>query len=331
MGRLNWEHSLKLAAHGSQIILVIGGVVGYFLTIRPINQKEKLEEDMIVLNEQASIRQAEARFLQAEIERSREIMRGLEADRERLAEEQLNATRQLEAQRLSFDHERTALTAAHLKFRNEKEIERRAIEARHSQLLQSEIERTKSAKQEAVAKDALLDRRKTFDSLRRWITQACLSPKAAIFSDMRGGQVNACIQDSLSDSPEWTSLSSEDQDRLRQWSLEANRTFRNVMTENPGGYAAFGELVIDELFSSSAPCDSAGRSSGEIIELQRPGVIEGTRCIGSTRMKETIGDLVSRYSALQLAIEAAISGAADSRDPSRSFIRPNAPTLLTVE
>jgi hypothetical protein len=329
--RIGWDRGLKLAAHISQVLLVVGGMAGYILTVRPINQKEKLEEDMVLLTEQASNRQSEARYLEFEIDRLRKTMDGLELDRRRLAKEQEEVVRKLEHQRARFDTERNILTAEHLRFREEKERERRDIVAKHSKMLESEMARARSAEQAAVVHAEQLKRVQTYERLRLWITKFCLSPQTGIFLDMRSGQINSCIDDAATRFDEWKTLPSDDQLRIRRWGVQANHTFQSVLVDNPAMYMAFGQLVMDEVFSSSSPCESAMSNSGEVIELKRPGLVSGTRCIGSNRMKETIADLVTHYSALQLAIEAAISGAADRRDPSTSFARPNAPTSLTVE
>lgn len=321
----DWDKTLQRTAHASQFVLVLAGIWGYFYTVRPINQKEELEEAMVKARQQVAASLQEAAQLQKGIRNYTLKIQGLERARSDLNEQIRQAELKMEQANdeiTKYWFEREQLIADQDAFKKRMAAERKALNAE----LLAERGRAASAEQRVLSFTEEKRRMEIFNTLRNSIIAQCMAPSPALFYELTS-KVTACISAtarSMNDR-----LSTADIALIAAWAeREIGELDRNVQA--PQRHSALGRLIVDQTFDAATTCPAIGGGTGESIEIRRSPSTSDRRCIGTEHMSDTIGRFVARYGGLQSALEATISGAAERRDPAKSFV-PMAPTSISVQ
>lgn len=326
----NWDRVLQRTAHASQFVLVVGGIWGYFYTVRPINQKEQLEEDIVEARHEVAGSRKEAARLQTKIANFNSKIGDLERASLALNAEIQEARHQVDLQAEQTKQQVAALrenfSAERLQLIAEQEQFRKRMAAEKVTLATEFAEQLRSAEQRATAAADEKHRMQTFNSLRSLVVAQCLAPRADMFYDVKN--LAPCISTAAQSMT--TELTQADNALILAWAEREAAQVELRAAQDPDLYSALGRLVVDETFSASTTCTGPRANSGEIIELRLPEKGAAGRCIGSETMSITIGSFVARYGGLQWAVEAAISGAAERRDPTR-FALPNPPSSVTAQ
>lgn len=322
-----------MAAHGSQILLVFGGIVGYFLTVRPINQKEKLEEEIVEARDAVERSRAEAAIVEARIADFNAKVQRLESERARLGAE-VDRTRK-DAERAKQDArdakekaeaEQVRLVSESQQLKERLAHEAAEIQASYDKQLAAAKTRAENAEQRMLSVEDEKRRMEKFNRLRAHVMSACLSPSLELFGDLADRL--SCVSEIAKAHQDELALTPNDHALLDGWTARE----RIMIQERIGPeqrHLALGRFVVEKTYGASIPCSGSPDNSGSVIELPDASTATGKRCTSLEKFSGTIGSLVARYGALQWAVDSILSGAAEGRDASK-FAAPSPPTNVTA-